>query len=230
MKAPLWKNILSYCYEFVIEEAYSDHNPYLQVSLSRGQYQLCTENAIYSYGALYNNFAEAFKAVDLEKAAVDKVLILGLGLGSIPYILEKSMQKDYHYTGVEIDETVVYLANKYVLEALKSKVEIFCADAEIFAATCKQQFDLICVDLFLDAIIPKQFEQVTFLANLQQLLRPNGILLYNRLATTQADIDSSKLFFDGIFKDQFPAASYLPIEENWILVNRADALKKTSVN
>lgn len=226
MKAPLWKILLSYCYEFVIEEAHSDHNPFLQVSLSRGQYQLCTENAIYSYGALYNNFVQAFAKIDLDRAAVDKVLVLGLGLGSIPYILEKKMGKNYHYTGVEIDEAVVYLANKYVLEELQSSLEIFCTDAAIFAATCQQQFDLICVDLFLDAVIPDQFEQATFLQNLKGLLSPKGILLYNRLATTKADIASNQQFLEQIFKKEFPQASHLAIEENWILINHQNRIKK----
>ncbi|MEL7021873.1 MAG: hypothetical protein AAGK47_09700, partial [Bacteroidota bacterium] len=103
MNVPTWKKWLSYLTEIHIESAPSEINPHLYVSLRRGRYQLCTANAIYSYEDLYSNFYKAFEQVNLHKIKGDRVLILGYGMGSIPYILEKKMNYDFNYTAIEID-------------------------------------------------------------------------------------------------------------------------------
>ena len=123
MKQPTWKRWLSYIREIPIETSESEHNPFLNIVLRNGQYQLCTANAIYSYGDLYDNFSKAFKQIDLDKLPIKNVLILGFGLGSIPLMLEKMFHKKYYYTAVEIDPEVLRLANTYVLPELKSGIE-----------------------------------------------------------------------------------------------------------
>ena len=112
MKQPLWKRFLSYLFEIHIESTSSEYNPHLYVSLQKGRYQLSTANAVYSFEDLYDNFSDAFKEIDLDRLNIQNVLILGFGLGSIPIILEQNFKKKYHYTGVEIDEEVLYLAKK----------------------------------------------------------------------------------------------------------------------
>ncbi|MFT4666971.1 MAG: spermidine synthase, partial [Gammaproteobacteria bacterium] len=182
MKAPLWKRLLSYIFELHIESTSSEHNPHLYVSLKNGRYQLSTANAIYSYGDLYDNFSGAFAKMDLEKAEISSVLVLGLGLGSIPIILEKVFNKQYNYTAVEIDEEIVYLASKYTLPDLESNIEIISTDASIFTLQCSQQYDLIAVDIFLDDVIPEHFQRASFLEQLKELLTTKGVVLYNHLA------------------------------------------------
>lgn len=218
MKAPLWKRWLSYLFELHIESTSSEYNPHLYVSLKKGRYQLSTANAIYSYGDLYDNFAEAFKQINLEQRKIKNVLILGFGLGSIPVILEK-MEKHYNYTAIEIDEEVVYLASKYVVPHLQSKLEIICADAFAFMHQNEKQFDLIAVDLFLDDIIPDQFQQTDFLNQLKQAISPNGLLLYNRLNYNDTDHEANKLFYKNTFKTVFENGRYLEVKGNWMLTN-----------
>jgi len=213
-----WKKWLSYLTEFHIEDAPSDLNPALHVCLVNGRYQLCTENAIYSYADLYDNFAGAFAKLDLEDQAIKKVLILGFGMASIPIILEK-MGLDYSYTAVEIDEQVIYLASKYELPYLRSPVQMICADAAQWVQIAEEKFDLIAVDIFLDDIIPDRFTQSFFLENTKNLLRPGGLLLYNRLANTEADLAKTKTFFEDRFKQVFPKGRYLEVRGNWMLVN-----------
>ena len=95
MKQPIWKRLLSYFFEWHIESAPSEANPHLYVSLKNGRYQLCTANAVYSYEDLYTNFLRAFEQIDFDKVPGKDVLILGLGLGSIPIILEKRFGRPY---------------------------------------------------------------------------------------------------------------------------------------
>ncbi len=227
MKQPLWKQLLSYVFEMHIESTSSEFNPQLVVSLVKGRYQLCTANAIYSYEDLYKNFTEAFEAIDLDPLKIQNVLILGFGLGSIPLMLEHNFGKKYHYTGIEIDEEVIRLASKYALPQITSGVEMICADAYDFVKLSSQKYDMITVDIFQDDVIPAKFEETSFLENVKNLLTPDGILLYNRLAFNDEDIERSLSFYKEIFKNVFPAASFIEVNDNWMLLNRGDILKKS---
>ncbi len=224
MRQPLWKQWLSYIFEFHIESTSSDHNDQLNISLYKNRYQLYTENAIYSFGDLYDNFTETFKLIHLPKDEA-KILVLGLGLGSVPLILEKKMQKKYYYTAVEIDEEVIGLTTKYTLPQMNSPMQMIAADAMIWVDLCQEKFDLIAIDLFLDDIIPAKFEKQDFLEKCKGLLHPNGVLLYNRLAYTSMDVDSSAAFFKTTFAPVFENPTHLDVHKNWMLLNDKKHLK-----
>ena len=224
MKPSLWKKSLSYFSEFHIESAPSDINPHLYVSLKNGRYQLCTENAIYSYGDLYDNFRRAFRALKWEAYKIEKILILGFGLGSIPVILEK-MGKSFHFAAVEIDENILYLFNKYVKSDIKSSIEFYQADASHFVSICNEKFDLVCVDVFQDDVIPYEIQSNSFLVGLKDILTSNGIVLYNRLSRTKQDRKLSGEYFRDVFKAEFPEGTYLDVQGNWILTNRSDIFR-----
>lgn len=228
MKQPRWKRWLSYITELHIESTSSDHNPHLYVSLRDGRYQLCTANAIYSFEDLYDNFSEAFKLIDLDRLAIQNVLILGFGLASVPIILEKQFNKNYYYTGVEIDEEVLYLANKYAMDELSSNFNLICADAHLFTQQCNDQFDLVIMDVFFDDLIPEEFESEDFLNRLKALTKPDGLLMYNRLAFNERDIKQTKKFYESSFSNVFEQGTFLEVRGNWMLLNSKDVLKKKS--
>ncbi|MEZ5038994.1 MAG: fused MFS/spermidine synthase [Saprospiraceae bacterium] len=217
---PLWKRWSSYLFEWHIESSSSEYNPHLYVSLKKGRYQLSTAHAVYSFADLYDNFGDTFKKIDWENWPVDKVLVLGLGLGSIPLLLEQHLGTTFHCTAVEIDEAVIGLASTYGLPAIQAPLDIVCADARAFVAQSREQFDLICMDVFLDDTVPEIFEQQHFLQQLKDRLTPNGLLLYNRLAATQHDTQSTEKFHKEQFLSVFPAAYALPLKGNWMLANR----------
>lgn len=208
-------------WEIHLESASSEINPHMYVSLKRGRLQLSTANAVYSYGDLYDNFSKAFKQVDLGQLPGDEVLLLGFGLGSIPVILEKSLKRRYYYTAVEIDEAVIDLANRYVLDELDSSIQLICADAYVFAMHTEATFDLICMDVFEDDKIPEEYEELDFLEQLRDMLNPGALLIYNRLAVNPTDIKQSKHFFEQSFKKVFPNGTYLDVDGNWMLINDA---------
>lgn len=219
MKIPLWKKYLSYLFEMHLESRTSEYNPELHVSLVDGRLQLYTERAIYSFADLYHNFRRAFEQISLEDHSIEKVLVLGLGLGSIPYMLEKTFKKKYHYTHIEIDEEVIDLANQYVLKYLDAPQQTICADAFAFALTCQEKFDLITVDLFLEDVIPAKFEDPTFIENLARLLNPSGVLLINRMADSSKNLEQNQQFLKRRFLKVFPNGGYLDMGKNWMLTN-----------
>ncbi len=220
MKQPFWKYILSYIHPFTIEVVEGQYNPYLEVVYSQGRYRLDTENAIYSYQDLYTNYLYSFKQIDLEKLPGKDVLILGFGLGSIPYMLEEVFGKEYNYTAIEIDEEVIGLAHKYTMSSLNSNIEYVCADAGLFVAQCERKFDLICMDVFMDDLVPLEFEATGFLYKLKQLIKADGLLLYNRLFNSPNDKVLTRRFFENNFKQVFEDGTYLNVDGNWMLLNR----------
>lgn len=218
----MWKRALSYLMAWHIETVESDINTFLKVTLLRGQYQLCSANAIYSYGLRYDNFVKAFERVRVLERPVEEVLVLGLGLGSVPLILE-DMGAAYAYTAVEIDEAVIHLASKYTLPQLTSPLELHCADAFAYVMRQSREFDLICMDVFLDDKVPQDFESAALLGGLRDLLAPGGLLMYNRLAATPADVAATKRFYEEHFLPVFPEGSYLDVGGNWMLLSSAAA-------
>ncbi len=220
MQQPLWKKWLSYLMDVRLESLSSDYNEELHVLLSRGRYQLCTQNAVYSFDDLYVNFDRAFHELDIRTKAPKDVLVLGLGLGSIPFMLERKYGLDAEYTAVEIDDTIIYLAGKYSLNDIRSPIQYINADAAAFMEMNSQQYDLVCMDIFEDDVVPPQFETEAFLEQLQSALRPEGLLLFNRLALLETDISQTSAFYENQFKTVFPDAHYLDVKGNWILVGK----------
>ncbi len=224
-KLPTWKIWLSHLAEVHIESASSEYNPHLYVSLRRGRYQLSTAKAIYSYADLYDNFVTAFQRMDLDRISGKEALLLGFGLGSIPVILEKKMQRPFYYTAVEIDEAVIDLASRYTLPDLESPVELICADAYAFMMQNEAQYDLICMDVFIDDAVPSPFEEPTFLEQLKTALAPGGVLLYNRMTVFEKNKVQTKAFFDHVFLPVFPDGIHLEVRNNWILISSKHVLK-----
>jgi len=216
---------MSHFFEIHIESAASKYNPHLYVSLRQGRYQLCTANAVYSYEDLYRNFFRAFRQIDLDRIPGTEVLVLGLGLGSIPMMLEKNFHRHYQYTAVEIDEVVIDLAHRYTLDELQSPIEIITADAAQYVQQTDRRFDLICVDIFLDDAIPECFQSDAFLLSLAEMLHAHGVVLFNRLSSLKADRRSSQRFYEEVFLRHFPRGAHLDVGGNYMLINRQEVLR-----
>lgn len=225
MEVPRWKRWLSYLTEVHVESAPSGVNPHLYVSMRNGRYQLSTANAIYSYEDLYTNFLYAFRQIDFERLPGQEVLLLGLGLGSVPIMLERIFKQEFRYLAVELDPNVIYLANTYALSGLSSPVTTIGADAYPYTQQLEETFDLICMDIFLDDIIPAAFLTASYLETLRRLLNPGAVLLYNCLYRNPDDKRATEAFYTETFQKVFPNATYLDVQGNWILVSDRGVVK-----
>lgn len=219
MRQPLYKRLLSYIFDIPIESLQSDHNDSLDLVLSHGRYQLLTQGAIYSYEDKYDNFRLSFEKINLNNHDIQNVLLLGLGMASIPVILERIFNRAYAYTGIEVDDAVVYLASKYIINDLNSNVEIFETDAYIFMLQNTSKYDMICMDVFIDDKIPTPFQSLEFLNLLKNALNDNGILLFNWLAVTPDDIVKVEQYFEHKFLKVFPNSQSIILDNNRMLVN-----------
>jgi len=222
---PFWKRIWSYIKEVSIEQRSSEHNADIELLLVKGRLQLCCNDAIYSYDDLYDNFAVCFEQMHLDTPEIHEVLILGLGLGSIPYLLEKIEGKNYDYTAIEIDEEIISLASEYALPRLQSSIEVVCADAESYVMQSDRQWDMITMDIFQGLAIPERMLELFFMEELKELLAPGGVLIMNCMAETKEAREKSQLFFNEIFSAVFPASTLIMVKGNFMLISDKNRLK-----
>ena len=220
MKPSFWTKLGSYFADIKMEETTSEFSGNLEVICRRGRFALCTENAVYSYDDLYLNFRESFNRLDLDGYKIQNVLVLGLGLGSIPLLLEKVFKKKYNYTLVEIDQKIVDLASKYTLGELQSPLKIVCKDALEYVKSCPNCFDLVAIDIFIDDEIPSSFESIDFLNDIKKVLSPDALLMYNRLTYNNRLAKKTEEFFETSFQKVFEEATFLELSGNKMFLNR----------
>jgi len=184
MKVHWLKMVLSYFYLVTIKKIPSQYNPGLCLQMEAGKLLLNTTNANYSYGNLQKAFEEVFDIIELEKLAPQKVLILGLGTGSIIDIFQRQYGLDPEITGVEIDEAVVDSLKYWDLLDL-TRTTIVNQDAELAVNEIEDTFDLIIVDLFVDMDVHPVVYKNDFILKLKELLKPEGRVLLNFIANNK---------------------------------------------
>ncbi len=214
-----WKKWWSYIMPVHIESIGSDYNDCLEIYLINNRLRLTTLDAIYSYDDRYYNFYKAFDQTLLpEKRA--EVLILGLGLGSIPFMLERNFHQQYYFTAVELDEAVLYLFSKYQQKRLVSPIEIIETDAADFMAIQSKTYDMICIDVFIGENVPDHIKDDVFIQNAKNALAPGGRILWNMLYATNDQVKEANEFIELHFSVYFPDFYILEVLGNVILTNR----------
>ncbi len=194
-----------------LEEIKSEYN-YLEVIRQRNRLVLNSRNTNYSFGGLHKVFQQAFDKTELDVRNIRKALILGFGAGSVASILRDELKCKCEITGVEIDPEVIRLAKEYFGLEESGKMKIVIDDAEKWVAGCKEHFDLIAVDLFLDHKIPETFDSPEFLEKIKQLLNPNGSVYYNRLLFDyESKVRTAR--FEKDFEKIFPVSDKITIRK-----------------
>ena len=214
------KKLMSYFWDIQIDYRHSEINGDLIVFLVKGRYQLCTANAIYSFETKYDNFGNVFEDyLDLDKIQGNRVLVLGLGLGSVPQILDKYRTRKWNFVAVEIDPEVCELASIYGYPLISSPIQTHITDAEIFVNTCEDKFDIICLDLFIDDEIPQNCKSLEFLVSIKNILSDNGVVVANTLAFSDRHKEESMLYFKEKFKATFNKSCLIHTHKNYMLIS-----------
>lgn len=179
------KYFLSFIFDVKIETTESILNPFLQVVIRNGRLLLNTYNANYSYGSLQDAFRFVFKKIKIEDKKIKDILVLGFGCGSVAALFNG--YKNVEITGVEADEKVLVLYEKYFIEEITSELNLVEAFAEDYVTTITKTYDLIIVDVFIDIEVPSSIKESSFYKPLQNRLNKNGILIFNFIVLNEKE-------------------------------------------
>jgi spermidine synthase len=168
----------------VLEEVDSVENGKITVvkSLAFGTY-FQVGGLTQSGGIIKNIWRHSLRKVHKTKDKVQRVLVLGLGGGSIIEVINKYWP-EATITAIDIDPVIVKLGMKYLGLNDKS-IKIHIEDAEKFLTTHNSQpttyYDLILVDLYRGDEYPKKFETKDYIQLVGTVLASRGIAVFNRL-------------------------------------------------
>lgn len=174
------QKIISYIIPITLEKCKGDITPQLEVTIENGIYVLNTKQVNYSFGGLHKVFEYIFEKEKIEELKIKNVLILGFGAGDVADMLLKKYRFNCSIIGVEKDPVVIKLTKKYFNIQQFNTITLLNRGAFDFVQSCEQQFDLIVIDVFVDAKVPKIIDQESFLCHIKRLKANSGIIFFNR--------------------------------------------------
>lgn len=131
--------------------------------------------------------------------APQRVLIIGLGGGSIPTALREILPQA-QIDVVEIDPAVTRVARRYFNFREDAKMKVTEVDGRVYvkrALRAGTKYDVVMLDAFDHEYIPEHLLTREFLTEVKSLLAPQGVLvantfsssrLYDHESTTYADV------------------------------------------
>jgi spermidine synthase len=194
--------------------------PELELWMRDGRVVLATPGAIYSYGDRYRSFREAFAhpREGLGRWRPDTLLVLGYGLGSVPELMDRRHGLRPKASAVDLDPRLPALVARYGRPEQAARTDWHAADALAWvpgAAAAGRAWDLVCVDLFVDATVPSGCSAPGFLDALRRLVAPGGRLYWSRLTDEPAE---ERLRFEAGFGAAFPGAASIVAGGNRVWV------------
>lgn len=222
----IWTKLLSHLVKIPVDQMSSLSDESLYVDLVKGRLQLSTDTAVYSFDDKYDNFVAAFKAADISSFAGKSFLVLGGGLGSVPYIVEKKHGIYPHFTLVEFDLSVVRLFARYTRPRLKSEVDIVSMDALEYMKRNMNKFDVIVIDLFIHDTIPDQFLEPSFLEMCKKALHPSGMILFNWMTVSRLQLTYYNDYRTLIFNRIMPETKEVKTKYNHVLIGTLGVANK----
>lgn len=217
-KPTLFQKLKSYLKPQTLAIKSSEYNERLEVVLYSGKIQLNTRSACYSYEDKYESFGIAFQKIQLQKQNINEVLVLGGGLCSIPQMINQ-YHKNATFDIVEIDETVIELAKRFAPQKIVQKCNFKKSDALKFMQKNEQKYTLICIDVFIDDLVPQEFINAAFLECIKQSLSNNGLVIMSILPNANG-FSADLLAFETQFKAIFKQITTIKAGENLLFTNK----------
>lgn len=176
----LLQRVRSFLYPISLLKTKGEKTDSLEVLLYKNQFQLAANYALYSDGIRYLPFRVGFQ--QLKKKGLSqsqKVLILGTGLGSILQILQKGYGSNAHFVLVDIDQVILDLAIQLNPPIPPATADYIHQDVIDFMNSTTGQFDLICIDVFIEQEVPDFICSKDFFLKLKQKIHPKGAWIMN---------------------------------------------------
>jgi spermidine synthase len=150
-------------------------------------------------------YTQAMTASVMYPQEVKRILMIGLGGGSISTYLGRAMQ-GVEIDTVEIDPGVIDAARKFFGIRDSPRVRYLDADGRVFLTRNKKQYDLILIDAFHGGYVPFHLLTKEFYSLVKQRLAPGGAAAFNVHDGTKL-YASTLLTLGSVFKttDLYPS-------------------------
>jgi spermidine synthase len=178
------KRLLSFIRPVVVRTEQGRITQQLEVVYENGRKVLHAASVNYSFGALHDVFRAALKRAAVQTLNPQQVLILGFGGGSIARILQHEMQLNAAITGVDADEVVLQIACEEFEAGKIKNLKLITAQAQDFVQQEKAYYGLICMDVFVEAVVPAECRTSDFIKQLHTLLNKEGKLVFNFMSSS----------------------------------------------
>jgi spermidine synthase len=159
---------------------------------------------------------------------IDRVLVIGVGGGSIPMFLRK-YYPSAHIDVVDIDPQIIALAKQYFNFSENHSLCSHAQDGRAFIENVQKPYDLIFLDAFTATGMPKHLATKEFLLAMKNALNASGAIITNMWSTATANplyrpmLRTYQEVFDEVFTLRVPKAG------NKVVI-ALPILKKVSLN
>ncbi|MBC7844878.1 MAG: fused MFS/spermidine synthase [Flavobacterium sp.] len=210
----MFKKLFSYIIPLNIFKQKSAISQTLEVTWADGELVLDSKNTNYSYGSLQRILRKGLKFIGFEKIkTMDRILVLGVAGGSIIKTLVDEIHFEGKITGVEIDKSIIEIANEYFHINQIQNLEIVIDDAFEFVLKTKDRYDLIIIDVFQDVRMPNFLFEKFFIDRICYLLNPKGFILFNTMMLNDNQKQLNLDFFNAFDASKYTVTKLHKIEE-----------------
>jgi spermidine synthase len=208
------KKLLSYFIPINVFQQKSNISQTLEVTWIDGELVLDSKNTNYSYGNLQRILRKGLKFIGFERIkTMDHILVLGVAGGSVIKTLVDEIDFEGKITGVEIDNSVITIANEYFhLDQIKN-LEIIIDDAFEFVLKTNDKYDLAIIDVFQDTKMPNFLFETFFINRICYLLQPKGFILFNTIVLNEKQKQLNLDFFNAFDVSQYIVTKLHKVDE-----------------
>jgi spermidine synthase len=182
--------------------------------------------ALDEHSELLFDYNERF--MDLARGLQPKnILLIGGGAFTFP----KAVNENFPNTAidiVELDKSLLDIAKQHFYFEPNDQTRVFIGEGQAYLQSTKERYDLIVLDVFNHTEIPRAFQTLSIAKNLNNALRPSGLIAMNIIAAyhgeRSATLKRQTAAFQSIFTkvEIFPAEKQrsLWLPQNFILTAR----------
>ena len=167
----------------VLTSSYNDVPTKLLVTGPSG-----AQSGIYTNGSreLVFPYAKAMVKMVAEAPKKDRILMLGGGVYTVPEYLAREYPQS-QIDVVEIDPQLEQIAKQYFGYVPPANVRSIADDARAYVAHTTERYDVVLMDAFNEQATPFSLTTREFAHELQSILRPDGVVLVNMIASLNKD-------------------------------------------
>lgn len=149
-------------------------------------------------------YSQALMASLLVKKTPKRVLVVGLGIGTVPMSIRYAEPQTF-IESVEIDPDVLNVAKTLFYYQEDELTKTYVTDGRVFVKQALNngiKYDLIILDAFNSEYIPEHLMTADFLFEVKDILKSDGIVLANTFSRSKL-YDYESVTYEHVFGDFF---------------------------